>query len=807
MSFKLNFFYVFVVFLLPFTVMAQDVSITGTVKDIDHNPVYFANALLLSAKDSTAIKGTSTNEQGFFELKNVQEEDYLIKISFMGFKDYTEFVSVSSKDISLGDITLEENNEALDEVNIVVNKPTIKKEADKLVFGVENTALSEGSLLQVVKSTPGVLVLDGQISVKGSAPTVYINNRKVQLSMDELLQLLEGSPANAIKSVEVITNPSASYDAESGVVLNILMSKNLVTGYRGSVFANYTQGVFPRYNAGMTNYFKTDKINLFANYSYTDDKINRENDDGVYYLDTNGQVDELWKSSVNRNTWTKSHNLNFNVDFLLNDTNTLSVSSNMLWTPYFKYKINNNTFVYDANNVFQSRFEADNLSKDEKYNLGFDLDYVHQFTKGSLVFNAHYTIYDYNRFQESLSNYYDQNDDFIEPTTFNTDANQETQIITSQLDYKLPINDTSYFDAGIKFSNVQTNSDVTRYDYDFTNNQVVFNAANSSAFDYNENVFAAYSNIEKDWEKWSLNAGLRLEQTLVEGVSVTNNQTDKQDYLDWFPTASIKYQAGEALSFYANYKRSIERPNYKDLNPFTFFLNDNTLVVGNPNLKPTYRDHYVIGSSVTYFLTLEAYYSDKKDNILELPFQNNITNQIVYAPVNIEKSIEFGFDVISYFNVTDRWFVYAVTSFYNSKEETNTINGYIKKDQWTNYSVLSNDFTFLKDQSLSANVTFVYQSTNLHGFMEIASRLESEVAISKTILNKKAVISLSAADLFNLGDFDTTTNYLNQRSYYNTNLDNRYIKLGFRYKFGNTKLQTNERQIDIKERERIKERD
>ncbi|HCY82373.1 MAG TPA: glucosamine-6-phosphate deaminase, partial [Xanthomarina gelatinilytica] len=154
--------------------MAQDVSITGTVKDTDQNPVYFANALLLSAKDSTAIKGTSTNEQGFFELKNVQEEDYLIKISFIGFKDYTEFVSVSSKDISLGDITLEENNEALDEVNIVVNKPTIKKEADKLVFGVENTALSEGSLLQVVKSTPGVLVLDGQISVKGSAPTVYI---------------------------------------------------------------------------------------------------------------------------------------------------------------------------------------------------------------------------------------------------------------------------------------------------------------------------------------------------------------------------------------------------------------------------------------------------------------------------------------------------------------------------------------------------------------------------------------------------------------------------------------------------------
>ncbi|HAB27047.1 MAG TPA: glucosamine-6-phosphate deaminase, partial [Xanthomarina gelatinilytica] len=113
--------------------------------------------------------------------------------------------------------------------------------------------------------------------------------------------------------------------------------------------------------------------------------------------------------------------------------------------------------------------------------------------------------------------------------------------------------------------------------------------------------------------------------------------------------------------FYANYKRSIERPNYKDLNPFTFYLNDYTLVVGNPNLMPTYKDHYVVGSTVSPFLTLEAYYIHKNDNIFEIPIQNNQSNEITYSPINIEKSIEFGFDVISYFNVTDAWFVYAVT--------------------------------------------------------------------------------------------------------------------------------------------------
>ncbi|HLV14640.1 MAG TPA: TonB-dependent receptor [Xanthomarina sp.] len=806
MNFYKYYIYLILLVFLSFPGFSQDITISGIVEDTVSAPIYFANVVLLKANDSTAVKGTSSNLDGFFELKNVNKNQYLLKISFIGYKEIIKPLMVSEEDINLGTLVLTESNQYLDEINIVVNKPTIKKEADKLVFTVENTALSEGSLLQVIKSTPGVLVLDGQISVKGSSPTVYINNRKVQLSTEELLQLLEGSPADAIKSVEVITNPSANYDAESGVVLNIIMGKNLVTGYRGSVFGNYTQGVFPRYNLGVSNYFKTDKVNLSANYSYTDEKINRNNNDGVFYYDSNNQIDNVWKSSININTWSKAHNLNFNVDFHLNETNTISVSSNMLWTPYFKYKIRNNTNIFDANNVFESKIESDNVSNDDKYNLGFDVDYVHQFATSSLDFNTHFTIYDYNRFQESSSKYFDQNYNFLGPTAFNTDANQKTQIFTAQLDYRLPINESSNFNTGTKYSNITTKSDITRYDYDFTLNQEVLNSANSSAFDYNESIFAAYANFDKSWEKWIVNAGLRLEQTNTEGISLTTNQKDKQNYLDWFPAASIKYQVGDVLSFYTNYKRSIERPSYQDLNPFTFYLNDNIVVVGNPKLMPTYKDHYVVGSSVTSFLTLEAYYINKKDNIVELALQDNLTNQIIYAPVNMDKNIEYGFDAVTYFNVTDSWFVYAVTSFYNTQEETNTSNGFIKKDKWSNYSVLSNDFSLLKDQSLTANFTLIYMSSYLQALMDIEWRLESELSISKSIFNKKGSISLSAADLFNLGDFNTSTKYLNQRNNYNTNLDNRYIKLGFRYKFGNTILETNERQLNIKERERIKER-
>src|SRR5690606_16931493 len=244
--------------------------------------------------------------------------------------------------MDMGTLVLEEASEMLNEINIIAKRPTVTKAADRLIFNVENTALIEGNMFQVLKSTPGILVLDNSIQVKNTTPTVYINDKKVHLSSDELIQLLEGSSASAIKSVEVITNPSAKYDAESGAVINIVMSENLISGYRGNVFANYTQGVFPRYQAGMGHFFKSEKIDFFANYTYSDSKINREDARTINFLEnTNQSVNEIWKSNDYRNTWTKTHNLNFNFDYDIDNKNTLSLSSTMLVLPYFEYNILN----------------------------------------------------------------------------------------------------------------------------------------------------------------------------------------------------------------------------------------------------------------------------------------------------------------------------------------------------------------------------------------------------------------------------------------------------------------------------------
>nr|WP_321246567.1 TonB-dependent receptor [uncultured Psychroserpens sp.] len=781
----------------------QDYSISGEILDANNNAIEFANIIVFNEDQSDVLKGTSTDLKGFFILNNLESNTYILKVSFIGYQTYEQKILLTGN-LDLKTIRLEDDIENLDQVNITVKKPTLTREADRLIFNVENTALIEGNMLQVLKSTPGVLVLGDEITVKNSNPTVYINNRKVHLSSDDLSQLLEGSSANSIKSIEVITNPSARYDAESGVVLNIVMSKNLITGYRGSISTNVTQGVFPRYNAGTSHFFKNEDISFNVNYNFSKNKINRDGDDTINYLDNSNTIDESWRSLTNRNTWSETHNLNANFDYFINDNNTISLSSNGLYLPYFKYRIANNTTISDSNDDFLSRFTADNLSRDNKYNLGFDLDFNHDFTQGNLAFNTHFTTYNYERNQGVVSNFFDNNNDFIVQSAFNTNANQDTQILAAKLDYSLPLNENSTFEAGIKASNIKTESDVTQFDIAPNSGNEVIDEANSDAFDYDERIYAAYANYDLNTDKWSINAGIRVEQTDLEGVSQSTNQSNTQDYLELFPNASVQYQISEDYSVKANYKRSIARPGYTDLNPFRFFLNDNYVVAGNPSLLPTFKDHYEIGASLFDGLfSIGAYYDNFDGAISEIPRQNNITNIIEYQSVNFDKTTEYGFDFEFVYDVTDNWNLYFVTSFYNIEEETDFGNGFVNQSQWSNYTNLTNSISFLKDQSLNVYFDVIWLGKNLQGFQLIDDRLYSQLAISKTILNKKGIISLSVSDLFNMHDFNSGTQYQNQFNTQFIDVDDRYVRLGFRYKFGNTKLETNERTSDLEERDRL----
>lgn len=783
--------------------IAQDAVVSGQVLDQNNLPLPFVNVLLTDANDVTSVKGASTDEAGKFTITGLDFKAYILKASFLGYESFTNTITINSSGLEQI-IVLKPSAENLDEVVLSAKKPTLVKTADRLTFNVANTALVEGNILDVLRSTPGILILDNNLSVKNTSPTVFINGRKVQLSASEVTQLLENSPANSIQKIDVITNPSAKYDADNGVVIDIVMSKNLITGYRGNVFSNYTQGVFPRYNAGINQFFKTEKINVNLNYSYNHSKINRDNVNEINYFETDNSISENWLSALNRNRTSKTHNANLNFDYFLSDNSTLSLTTNVLYLPSYDYKTNGNTIVTNFTTNNDYNFNVNNNSNDNKYNLALDLDFVQKFkNKSTLSVNAHMTKYDYERHQQVNSQYYFTNSSSNFDTAFKTDNNQVTDIFTSQLDYETPLNETSTLSAGVKTSVINTASDIIQFDIDPTTGNTTYNAQYSDNYNYDEAIFAAYLNYNIDWEKWSFSAGLRAEQTDIEGQSLSTNVLNKQDYLEWFPTLNLSWQTTENLSLYSNFKRSINRPNYQNLNPFNFFLNDNTIVTGNPFLQPTFTNKIVLGTTIHGNYTFEFYYKDISQGIYEIPIQDNTNNIIIYQPKNIGTAIEFGLDFVTYFDVVDNWSLYFVTSMYNMQEEAILDNQNVKQSQWTNYSVLSNDFTFLKDRSLTANFSLIYISKNLQGFQTVDGRLISDLSLSKKLFKNKATLSLAFADLFNKQDFTVRTKYGRQDNLSFHNQDNRYVKLGFSYKFGNTTLQTNERTKSKKERDRL----
>ncbi|MFH4969045.1 outer membrane beta-barrel family protein [Gaetbulibacter sp. M240] len=795
------------ILLLPLYHFAQNYNLTGTAKDTQGSPVAFANVVLYSQDKSEIIKGAVTNEEGFFEFDNLRESTYVLVIKYLGFED-SEITIELLKNTALKPITLVEKTEALEGVTVVYKKPTVKRLVDRLVFNVENTTLSNSSVLDVLKQTPGVLYNNGILTVRNAKPVIYINDRRVYLSATEVNQLLQGTPASNLKSVEVITNPPAKYDAEGGSVINIVTSKNIIAGYNGSVFGNYTQGTeYPKFSVGTSHYFKTKKLNTYINYNINPRQDYRQNDEFINFKENNQTVSQ-WETDFERRRKTANQNINTNIDFTIDENNSIGISGNFLIAPRrnTQNKVFSETLMYDANGVLDSSFVTKNRLVEETINMALTLDYIHNFKKDGEKLSAslHHTNYDFSNFQDVDTDYLFPDRALIRQNKFQTFSSQLTRIYTGQVDYELPIENRAQFNAGVKFSNIDSESILDQFE--FNNGSKQKDITNSDIFNYNESNFAAYSSFSKDWEAWSLKLGLRSEYTQTRGNSLLLNQVNDNDYLQWFPSFYIKNKVNSNNTIYFNYNRRIFRPRYSQLNPFKFYLNDNTYLTGDPSLKPQIDDILTLGYTIKQAFTFELYYRYENDPAINIVFQDNVNNIIKYVNTNIDHSVSYGLDFMTYTPIVKRWNIYALTSlfYYDNKffaiEDANAL---VANNRWSVYLQAVNYFSFLKDNRLTVDVSFLYISPIADGASKIGDRSGINFNLRKNLWNGKASLTLGVTDILNTMNFTQTTKYLNQDFYVDSNLENRTFVVGFNYKFGNTKLQTNKRDIDLKERDRL----
>ncbi len=795
--------FLFITF-LSFKAYSQS-SVSGKLIDKNQDPVVFANVVLLQANDSTTVyMGAVSDETGAYLFEDVVDDEYVLSVSFIGYKKLLKRIEVNSN-TAIDLITLEEDAAGLTEVTVNAKRPKITRSIDRIVFDVENSTLSSGNTFDILRRTPGVIVSQGQLLVKNRPATVYINDRKVYLTQQELQQLLEGFSGVNIKSVEVITNPPARYDAEGGAILNIVTSKNISIGYKGSINASNTMAVVPKYTVGTSQYYKNDWINVFASYNLNTREDYKRDEGFIEFYEPNGSVDSRWYNDFEKNTRTLSHNINTILDFTLSEKSSLSLSGNLQLTPRANSDIGGLTEIYSPQGQLDSLFTTDSRLENERENILLSATYTAQLGENgaSLSAVANYIDYDDRQTQDLQTEYFGPAGGLLNRNSFNTLAGQVSQIYTGNIDISSPLGSAT-IETGVKYSGINSESGLDFFD---TNNGNDFVPQLSDVFDYNEDIYAGYISFGKDWEKWAIKGGLRGEYTDVRGKSNSLGLVNTQEYFELFPTFYLVHTPVEDHSFGIDYSRRITRPRFQSLNPYRYFLNENNFNEGNPNLRPAISNKINLNYTYKNKLSFDLYWDRVDNETAVLPFQNNENRFLRSVNANMEYAQQYSLDVAYYGYLTDWWYLSFYSAFFYM--QTNFIaleseNQIVTNDVFSTYVGAQNYFTLSKDGTFSGELGGSFLPRFIDGSYQFDEpQYGLNMGLRKTFFNNRLETTINVDDIFNTMNVPLRSQYLNQNNSFFAMPESRMLRIGLLYKFGNFKLRDNSRALDVDENQRL----
>jgi hypothetical protein len=783
---------------------SQNSTISGQIKDEGNNPLSFVNVLLFQKEASEPFKGATTDEKGYFQIDNIKDDTYKITFSFVGFSKIEQNIElVSAKNI--GVLILKEDVESLNTVVISAKRPTIQKTSGKLVFNVENTSLSVGNTFDLLKKTPGVVIIGEKIDVRFRSPTIYMNGRRVYLSSSEVVSLLRSIDASFVKSIEVITNPSAQFDAEAGVALNIITSKAISIGYKGSVNGTYEQGIFAKYNIGTSHFYKNKWINFYGSYGFSPRKDFKNDENRMRYFESNGDVNSNWETYFEKVTRSNAHQANLILDLNIAKNQTLGVSANISVSPNKTFNNSGLAEIYSAQQQLDSTFTTASDLEYNTSNLSFGLDYKIELDNEGSAFTAssNYIDYDNEQLQTVDTRYFLPNGSLIRNNKFYTDANQDSKIFTGQADVN-----TSLFSgnlkAGIKYSDIETNSKLDFFDID--DDGILFNSELSDDFNYQEDIYAEYVSYQIEFGKWNLTGGLRGEYTFINSNSRSLGKLETQKYFELFPTASINYQLNKNSGLGLSYKRAIQRPRYESLNPFKYFITENNYNAGNPNLVPSIENKFTFSYDYKGKLFFEFYYQHIKNSLSILTFQDNQNRVLRNLDANLISDFQYSFDIVFVDSIKPWWFLQIVTSTYYLENEfysVESIEETYSNETFGFYASMYSSFNLAKDRSVTADLNVLYISNLITGGYDYKNQFNTSVSLRKSFWDKRASIIVGVDDIFNTNNFPVTTNYYNQDNSYFARVETRLFRLGFKYNFGNARLRDNNRSIRTDESRRL----
>jgi len=772
---------------------AQDYEVLGKLVDENNYPI--ENIEILVFQDNR-IKGSGiTDESGNFKII-LESGIYKLRCYFVGSIIYaTDFELIDN--LNLGTLISFDSANTLKEVELIAKKKVIETKVDRTVFNVENSVRSTGSDgYQLLKGTPGVSVQGNSIKLVGkSTVSVMVDDRMINLSGDDLINYLRNLSSEQIKSIEVITTPPSKYaaDGTSGLI-NIKLKKAPIDSWAVTLRANYIQASYPTFAEGIGFTFNKKKITLVTDFLKQEGSIKT-----LETVDTKYST-ENWESRTNRRDYTDVYRGIFGFDYKLTDKANIGFKYTGIFN---KPNIDdyNNTSVFDKNtNQLQTLIRTDGYNNSKTDNNAINIYYIQKLDTIGKLMTVDFDVFNYQDSQNRIFNSSELN--IATNEIFNTyNANniglQDLNNFSGKIDFEIPTKWANYSFGG-KLSWIKNTSDIQFFE--IINDQPIVDPNQTNIFQYTENTQAVYFSANKSLgEKWQAQFGLRYETTQTKGITEyidnTQDETNKFDYDQLFPTAYLLFTPNENNNYSISYSKRVGRPDYWALNPYKWYLSPYEIAQGNPYLQPSFTDNLELTFNHKENWTFKLYYSNTTNGNSQIPFVDLNENPPItyYLRDNFYDLETFGGSISYYFAKFTWW------------ESSNSLNGYFNQTQFIkeipaeeqngfSYAFGTyNTFTLNKKQSLFGEINFNYNAPVYSIFNEITAYSRLDVGFRYTLRDKGWNFIIYGSDLTR-GSLNYTLSEINntpqKRSIY---YDERSVRIGVTYKFGNKKLRASTR--------------
>jgi len=738
-----NLLTLFVFTALGFQLSAQ--TIEGIITDTENEPIYYATVALYNSEDSTLVKGVSSELDGYYKFENVTQGQYYIKVNMLGYQAaMISDVNFDGQSDAEFNTKLQSDAALLSAVEIKDKLPLLEQKADKLIVNVaDNITNTSGSLLDVMKKVPGMLVVRDRLSLAGSGtPTILLNGKSTQYM--DVQSLLRDMPGDNIKKVEIIHQPGAEYEASgSGPIINIILKKNSLFGTNGSVTIGTSKGELWDYTTGLNLSHYAGRLNVTGGVGYS----------------KNAYIDIL---EITRNLTNISNSIDGTYEQFNRDAatpRTYRGNIRLDWDATDKHRIGIESKYYNnSNQRVQTNDTAVDLFGDQSQDYSLDTD--NEIDRSWIYFavNPYYifeidTIGQKLEFDVNFAKYDRAGTNTLRTTnTLNSDIEEQrytqpglSDIFATSLDYSKPLNKIFELKTGLKYSNADLDNDLVS---EFRNNggQWENDIRQSNHYLFGETIYAVYGKLSFSTGDWSGTSGLRYENSESVGESLTLNSTQSRTISKLFPSFSLSRKLG-VLTTTVSYSYRIDRPRYSSLNPFVYYLDPFTYEQGNPNIRPelTHSGKFTLSYEGQPFFNVE--YKRSNDAIVEVTSQERNSEEAFKTDVNFDNRTNLSASLFLPLSVIPGLDGYTGVIVSDTKFNSLYNDGMFDRAKLNTTVVLQAEFKLPGD--IDAEIGGWYTNGNQEGIFKSEYLFGTSFGVSKKFLDKKAKISLGVEDFAN----------------------------------------------------------